>query len=107
MRHGIRLDSGDTIPVLADILLGRDPDAAAHPGAQAVAVADASRSLSKTHVLLRPVDGGIEVIDWHSTNGCARIRQGSEQPLVPGVAVTAVPGDTIRLGDRLAEVVRV
>ena len=88
------------------ILLGRNPDAADHPGARPVAVADASRSLSKTHMLVRPVDGGLEIVDWHSTNGSALISDGVERALAPGMPVQAVAGDRIRLGDRLAEVIR-
>ncbi|MFS0867765.1 FHA domain-containing protein, partial [Microbacterium sp. 179-B 1A2 NHS] len=104
-RWGLRMDTGETIPLLEAVLVGRDPDAAAVPGARTMRLTDASRSLSKTHALLRPVPGGVEALDWNSTNGTAVIRSGEEHELPPGVAATAAGGDTIRLGDRHAEVV--
>ncbi|KQZ83022.1 hypothetical protein ASD56_11790 [Microbacterium sp. Root166] len=107
MRFELRLDTGDSIRVSEPILLGRNPDAADHPGARPIAVADASRSLSKTHMFVRPVDGGLEVVDWHSTNGSALISNGVEHALPPGVPVQAAEGDRIRLGDRLADVIRI
>ncbi|MFT4215258.1 MAG: RDD family protein [Microbacterium sp.] len=101
----LRLDTGERIAVSGAILLGRAPDVAGHPGADAVPVADTTRTLSKTHVLVRPVDGGLEVVDCRSTNGCALIRGGVEHALVGGASATAVAGDAIRLGDRIAQVV--
>jgi uncharacterized RDD family membrane protein YckC len=103
----LRFDSGESIPVSGPILLGRNPDATAHPGASAIALADDSRSLSKTHMLVRPVDGGLEIIDLRSTNGSAVIRGGAENPVAAGTPAIAIDGDMIRLGDRVAAVVRV
>jgi FHA domain len=88
------------------VLLGRNPDASEHPGASAIALADDSRSLSKTHLLVRPVDGGLEIIDCRSTNGSGLIRGGTEYAVVAGTPTTATDGDLIRLGDRVATVVR-
>lgn len=105
-RFELRLDTGDSIRVSEPILLGRNPDSADHPGARPIAVADESRSLSKTHLLVRPVDGGLEIVDWHSTNGSALISEGVARALPPGVPVRAVEGDTIQLGDRVADVIR-
>jgi uncharacterized RDD family membrane protein YckC len=104
---GLRLDTGDTVVVSEPVLVGRDPDADAYPGARTTRLRDEDRSLSKTHALLRPVDGGIEVVDWRSTNGSAVIRGGQEHTLDAGAAATAAPGDSIRLGDRVGEVIRV
>ncbi|MDN3497338.1 FHA domain-containing protein, partial [Planococcus sp. APC 4015] len=105
-RFGLRFDSGESIPVLAPVLLGRNPDAAEHSGAGAIALADDSRSLSKTHMLVRPTDGGLEIVDLRSTNGSALIRDGVEHGLVAGEPVMVTDGDAIRLGDRIAVVVR-
>lgn len=105
-RFALRLDSGDSIPVVGPVLLGRNPDSAVHPGARPVPVPDDSWSLSKTHLLVRPADGGLEVVDWHSTNGSALISGGVERALPPGAPVAAVEGDRIRLGDRVADVIR-
>lgn len=104
-RWALRLDSGETIPVGEPVLLGRSPDAAGHPGARAIALPDESRSLSKTHLLVRPTTAGLEVTDCHSTNGSAVVHAGVEQPAPAGTALTAAGGDLIRLGDRVATVV--
>jgi uncharacterized RDD family membrane protein YckC len=102
---GLRFDSGESIPISAPVLLGRNPDAAEHPGARAIALADDSRSLSKTHALVRPVDGGLEIVDCRSTNGSVLIRGGTEYAIAAGTPVMATVGDMIRLGDRVAAVV--
>jgi hypothetical protein len=103
----LRFDSGESIPISRPILLGRNPDPTEHPGASAVALADDSRSLSKTHMLVRPVEGGLEIVDCHSTNGSGVIRGGTELPVAAGTPTMATDGDMIRLGDRVATVVRV
>ena len=103
----LRLDTGETIPVTAPILFGRDPDAAAHPGARAVPLTDTTRTLSKTHALVQPVAGGLEIIDRRSTNGCGVIRGGIETELASGGSATVAEGDAIRLGDRTADVVQI
>jgi len=103
----LRFDSGESIPISGPVLLGRNPDATSHPGASAIALADDSRSLSKTHMLVRPVDGGLEVIDCRSTNGSGVIRGGAEHPVAAGTPTIATDGDMIRLGDRVAAVVRI
>lgn len=103
----LRLDTGDTVVVSEPVLVGRDPDGDAYPGARTTRLRDEDRSLSKTHALLRPVDGGIEIVDWRSTNGSAVIRGGHEQSLEAGASATVTEGDSIRLGDRVGEVIRV
>ena len=106
-RFGLRFDSGESIPISAPVLLGRNPDATDYPGASAIALADDSRSLSKTHMLVRPVDGGLEIVDCRSTNGSGVIRAGTEYGVAAGTPTLATDGDMIRLGDRVAAVVRV
>ena len=106
-QFGLRLDTGVTIPVTIPVLLGRNPDAAGHPGASPVALEDDSRSLSKTHLLVRPVDGGLEIVDCASTNGSGLIRGGTEYSVAADTPIMTIEGDTVRLGDRLAAVVRV
>jgi len=107
VRFGLRFDSGESIPISEPVLLGRNPDATEHPGASAIALADDSRSLSKTHMLVRPVDGGLEIVDCSSTNGSGLIRGGTEYGVAAGAPTMATDGDMIRLGDRVAAVVRV
>ena len=106
-RFGLRFDSGESIPISAPVVLGRNPDATDYPGASAIALADDSRSLSKTHMLVRPVDGGLEIVDCRSTNGSGVIRGGTEYGVAAGTPTLATDGDMIRLGDRVAAVVRI
>lgn len=105
-RFGLRLDTGESIPVTEPVLLGRNPDAAVHPGARPIALTDDSRSLSKTHLLVRPIEGGLEILDCQSTNGSGLIRAGVEHEVAAGAPVATTDGDTIRIGDRTAAVVR-
>ncbi|MET0811464.1 MAG: RDD family protein [Microbacterium sp.] len=107
VRLGLRFESGESIPVLSAVLLGRNPEDSDGSGARAIALADESRSLSKTHLMVRPVDGGLEVVDRHSTNGSGLIRGGTEFRILPDTPTLAAEGDRIRLGDRVAAVVRV
>lgn len=104
-RWGLRFDTGETVAVTGPLLIGRDPDPASAPGAEPHRLLDESRSLSKTHAILTPTAHGLEVVDRGSTNGSAVVRAGVETAAVAGVALVAAVGDTIRLGDRLAEVV--
>ncbi|WP_426185542.1 RDD family protein [Microbacterium sp. TWP3-1-2b2] len=102
----LRLDTGESIPVTEPLVFGRNPDATLHPGARAVPLDDESKSLSKTHLLVRPVDGGLEITDCGSTNGSGLARAGIEYVVEAGVPVVTVEADTIRLGDRSAVVIR-
>lgn len=104
-RWGLRFDTGETVAVTGPLLIGRDPDPASAPGAEPHRLLDESRSLSKTHAILTPTAHGLEVVDRGSTNGSAVVRAGVETAAVAGVALAAAVGDTVRLGDRLAEVV--
>lgn len=106
-RFALRLDTGERLVLAEPLLLGRNPDAAGYPGARAMPLPDDSRSLSKTHLLVRPVVGGLEIMDCHSTNGSGLIRDGIEYAVTAGTPVAATEGDVIRFGDRTAAVVRV
>lgn len=103
---GLVFDSGERIAIDGAVLLGRNPDAADHAGARAVALADDSRSLSKTHLLVRSVADGVEITDCGSTNGSGLIRAGTEYAVVAGTPILTTEGDSVRLGDRVAAVVR-
>lgn len=99
----LHLDSGQRVPVTDVVVLGRNPSG---EGNQPVAIADDTRSVSKTHLSIRAVDEGVEVTDRHSTNGTGIVRAGQEQVLSPGEPALAQPGDTIRFGERTARVER-
>ena len=96
------LDSGQRIQVSSPVVLGRSPVAIG--GADPLAIADPDFSISKVHVVLRPVAGGLEVVDQGSTNGTAVVHEGQEQPLTAGEVGVARLGDTIRMGERTARV---
>lgn len=101
--HVLYVDDGTQISVTEALVLGRDPS----PGGtdvRPVRVADKTRSVSKTHLIVHPTDLGVEVTDLRSTNGTAVIHDGAEHTLEPGSTVLAAPGDTVRFGERTAVV---
>lgn len=100
----LQLDTGQRVEVSEPVVLGRDP--ADVGGARRVPVADDTFSVSKTHLLLRPAGHGVELVDQNSTNGTEVVHDGVERVLEPGQASVAVPGDTIRIGDRSAVLAR-
>lgn len=96
------LDDGRTLALSALVLLGRDPAAAdGEDGAQLVAVDDAARSVSKTHLAVGVDARGPWVCDRWSTNGSAlRGLAGAENSLPPGERVHVGDGAVVRFGDR-------
>lgn len=98
----VRLVAASGLEIIADgaLVLGRDPVAAAAPGARAVAVDDPARTVSKTHAIVEPVDGGLRVTDLGSTNG-VRIESpgGALQELAPREPVLAPLGAALYLGE--------
>lgn len=102
------LDNGQVFSLAQPIVLGRDPvPSADHPEALPVAVADAARSISKTHVLIGPELDGAFVIDLHSTNGVAVTPPGGEKVLLTAGEKASVPfGSTVFYGQRSVEVTR-
>jgi len=101
------LDTGERIPVAAGrgVLIGRAPARGnGEDDLDAVAIADHTMSVSKTHILVRSTPGGLEVADRHSTNGSAVVRDGRQHELVPDRPTPVHDGDDIRFGDRRARV---
>ena len=96
------LDNGQRIQVTGAVVLGRSPVPV--DGALPVSIDDPGSSISKTHVVVRRVDAGVEVIDRGSTNGTALVSNGHQQLLPAGEVGVARPGDTIRIGDRTVRV---
>jgi uncharacterized RDD family membrane protein YckC len=98
----IRIDDGREIEVDRTLLIGRNP--ASHPGEDPVRllpVADPGRSISKTHLHLRPGKGGIWVTDRNSTNGSAvTTPDGIRTALAAGEPTHVRPGSTVHFGDR-------
>jgi len=107
VRAVLRLDDGSRVEVRGATLLGRAPAPVAGEGAvQLVAVADDTRSVSKTHLAILPSRRGVLVVDRGSTNGSAVVRDGSDLPLTPGDPVPVQAGDVVRFGDRTLTVER-
>jgi hypothetical protein len=108
VRWRVSLDSGESFVVGGLTLLGRRPEP--RPGEevhQAVALRSDDMSLSKTHAQLQVVaDGVLVVMDRGSTNGSVLLRQGVSRDLPAGRPTTLLPGDHIRLGDRMMSVAR-
>ncbi len=96
------LDSGEQLRITGPVVLGRAPVGVG--GALPLAITDPGSSISKSHLVLRPVAGGLEVIDQGSTNGTVLVHDGREALLAAGTATVAAVGDTIRFGDRTARV---
>jgi uncharacterized RDD family membrane protein YckC len=96
------LDDGRTIALSELVLLGRDPAAAdGEDGAQLVAVDDAARSVSKTHLAVGVDARGPWACDRWSTNGSALLGlAGAENTLPPGERVHVGDGAVVRFGDR-------
>ncbi|WP_307216539.1 DUF5684 domain-containing protein [Microbacterium sp. SORGH_AS_0888] len=89
--HRLVLPTGSEVALTSDIvLLGRAPVAtAATGGAQLVSVDDETKTISKTHSILRRTAEGWSIEDLGSTNGTALVLDDAEvelvgvQPLTP------------------------
>jgi hypothetical protein len=101
-RWSLVLPDGSRVEVAEPIVLGRDPAPPAEAaGARSVRLADPGKTVSKTHVLLRPTVAGargILVTDLHSTNGVAITLGGTRTVLTPGGDGLAGVGAVIELG---------
>ena len=98
----IRLDDGRDFQLDRSVLVGRNPvGQAGEQQAQLLAVDDAGRSISKTHLHLLTDGAGIWVTDRNSTNGSAvTTPDGHRTPLQPGVPAFVTPGSSVHFGDR-------
>lgn len=103
----IIVDDGQRIEVNAPIVLGRAPEQTPSD-ARAVAIADSTRSLSRTHLRVAPADGdAIWVEDTFSANGTRlQAPDGTTQPLPRGERVKVSLGTVLLLGERKLSVSR-
>ncbi len=103
----IIVDDGQRIEVNAQIVLGRAPEQTP-ADAQAVAIADLTRSLSRTHLRVAPADGeALWIEDTFSANGTRlQAPDGSTQPLPRGQRIKAPVGTVPLLGERRLSVSR-
>lgn len=93
----LRLPDGTTVPLTGgDAVLGRNPIAPGEaPDAQRVAIDDVTRTVSKTHALLRRSAAGWTITDLSSTNGVV-VGEGDDE--IPVAVPTPVTGRFL-LGD--------
>lgn len=103
----IIVDDGQRIEVNAPIVLGRAPEQTPSD-ARAVAIADSTRSLSRTHLRVAPADGDtMWVEDTFSANGTRlQAPDGTTQPLPRGERVKVSLGTVLLLGERKLSVSR-
>ena len=103
----IIVDDGQRIEVNAQIVLGRAPEQTP-ADAQAVAIADSTRSLSRTHLRVAPADSeALWIEDAFSANGTRlQAPDGSTQPLPRGQRVKVPVGTVLLLGERRLSVSR-
>jgi uncharacterized RDD family membrane protein YckC len=86
--------------VAGELLVGRDPDPALAVGGAAWALDDIDLSVSKTHALFAAThDGGLTVVDRHSTNGIVISRSGHRAAVTSAEPVAVSDGDVVLLGD--------
>jgi RDD family len=107
----IVFDTGRRQVIQTSLLIGRSPDSSRvsehrdslrPAGEQPVlALADLSRTLSKTHALLEWSGSVLWVTDLHSANGSVLVSpDGERRPLVPGIRGPAAIGWTVECGNR-------
>jgi len=103
----IIVDDGQRIEVNAQIVLGRAPEQTP-ADAQAIAIADSTRSLSRTHLRVAPADGeALWIEDTFSANGTRlQAPDGSTQPLPRGQRIKVPVGTVLLLGERKLSVSR-
>jgi hypothetical protein len=100
VRWTLVLPDGAVLSIDGVTVVGRNPSPIpSAPDADAVALDDPERSLSKTHALLAPSEGVLAITDLHSTNGVAVVdASGATTVAEPGVALAATDGAVLVLG---------
>lgn len=96
------LADGDRVSVDGPIVIGRKPFAVdGFPEAKLVTVVDRDKTVSKSHAILLPYDGGLFVLDLDSTNGVAVVANRRRTP-VTSTEFSPVPdGAVVELGSYL------
>ncbi|GAA4771535.1 FHA domain-containing protein [Microbacterium gilvum] len=104
-RVRLRFSTGEDVVIAGDAVVGRKPEqTAATLGAQAVEIADATRSMSRVHLYLHLDErGALRAADAGSGNGSSVLRGERTIPLpADGDRFDLQPGDVVRIGDVLA-----
>jgi len=99
----LRVSSGATAVLDADVIIGRVPQGTSTTAAQSphlLAVPSPGKSISKTHCAIRVEDWDMSVEDLGSTNGTFLLRAGEEPRRVPEHQQLFLRiGDVIDIGD--------
>ncbi|GAB2546521.1 RDD family protein [Brachybacterium huguangmaarense] len=104
-RIALTLDGEDEREVGSVVVLGRNPSPEGPAaGAEAVALADSTRSVSKTHLLLEVRGGAVVATDLGSTNGTAVVDGEERRLLTPHEARELGAAAVLALGDRTLDV---
>jgi hypothetical protein len=95
----IVFDTGRRQVINTSLLIGRSPESKDQQ--PVLALADLSRTLSKSHALLEWSGSVLWVTDLHSANGSVLVSpDGERRPLVPGIRGPAAIGWTVECGSR-------
>lgn len=106
-RVQLTFSTGQRVVVTGSAVIGRKPEqTAVNMGAQAIEVADDTRSMSRVHLFLDLGDGELRVGDAGSSNGSA-IERGDRRIPLPGTGerVSVLRGDALWVGDVRVEAV--
>lgn len=102
----VELDDGQRIELGDPVVLGRNPSAVdAYPNASPILLVDESMRMSKTHMVLLPLDGGVGVYDLGATNGVTIDADGVVSRLAAKEVHTLPLGATLHFGGRSLKVV--
>ncbi|HSX66545.1 RDD family protein [Nocardioides sp.] len=102
--YSLVLDDGTEIAIDGPVVLGRNPKPPAGTDARSVSLSD--EQLSRTHLLVCPLDDGLELTDCGSSNGTTVTHAGVERRLTAQQVTRAGAGDSIGIGQRTATVRR-
>ena len=102
----LTFDDGVTRVLTGTLVLGRNPVVdPSWPAAVPMPVADLQKSVSKTHVALTLMPGGVRVDDLMSTNGTVVVSpDGQPVPVQPNHPVLATDGASVVFGGRQVRV---
>lgn len=97
----LRFDDGTAYEINGGTLIGRNPEPArGEEPYRCIAIADATSTVSKTHLLVEMANGFLTVTDRHSSNGTTVQTLGGPLLLPPLEATKVEPGMRVELGDR-------
>jgi hypothetical protein len=97
------LDDGHVVSLTGVLAIGRSPEGSDLVPVGAVPIVVNGDQVSRCHLLVHPANGGAEIIDTNSLNGCFVDdieRPGTGPQIVVGVPVRIEPGQRVRFGDR-------